>query len=85
MARKAVRFERRLELAMEGHRFFDLVRWGIADQVLNAYLAVEKTRRTYKSGSGGFIKGKNEYYPIPNRIIEIAAKGGNTLVQNPNY
>ncbi len=85
MARKAVRFERRLELAMEGHRFFDLVRWGIADQVLNAYLAVEKTRRTYKSGSGGFIKGKNEYYPIPNRIIEIAAKGGNALVQNPNY
>lgn len=34
-ARTAVRFERRLELAMKGHRFFDLVRWGIADQVLN--------------------------------------------------
>jgi len=85
MARKAVRFERRLELAMEGHRFFDLVRWGIADQVLNAYLAVEKTRRTYKSGSGGFIKGKNEYYPIPNRVLEIAAKDGNALVQNPGY
>ncbi|HVF80743.1 MAG TPA: RagB/SusD family nutrient uptake outer membrane protein [Flavisolibacter sp.] len=84
-ARKAVRFERRLELAMEGHRFFDLVRWGVADQVLNAYLAVEKTRRTYKNGSGGFIKGRNEYYPIPNRVKEIAAKNGNTLDQNPGY
>jgi hypothetical protein len=84
-ARKAVRFERRLELAMEGHRFFDLVRWGIADQVLNAYLAVEKTRRSYKTASGGFTKGKNEYYPIPNREIEIASVAGNTLEQNPGY
>ncbi len=33
-ARKALRFERKLELAMEGERFFDLVRWGIASQVL---------------------------------------------------
>jgi hypothetical protein len=85
LARKAVRFERRLELAMEGHRFFDLVRWGVADQVLNAYLAVEKTRRSYKQASGGFTKGKNEYYPIPNRVIEIAAKAGNILDQNPGY
>ncbi|MDB5208996.1 MAG: RagB/SusD domain protein [Flavisolibacter sp.] len=84
-ARKAVRFERRLELAMEGHRFFDLVRWGIADQVLNAYQAVERTRRTYKNGSGGFTKGKNEYYPISNRILEVANKSGNTVVQNPGY
>lgn len=84
-ARKAVRFERRLELAMEGHRFFDLVRWGIADQVLNAYVSVEKNRRSYLKSSGGFTKGKNEYYPIPNRVIEIAAKAGNTLQQNPGY
>ncbi len=84
-ARKAVRFERRLELAMEGHRFFDLVRWGVADQVLNTYWAVEKTRRSYKKASGGFIKGKNEYYPIPNRIIEVAGKAGNILDQNPGY
>ena len=35
-ARKAVRFERRLELAMEGQRFFDLVRWGIAATTINA-------------------------------------------------
>ena len=83
-ARKAVRFERRLELAMEGHRFYDLVRWSIADQVLTNYVNVEKTKRTYLT-SASFTKGKNEYYPISNRVIELAAKGGNTLVQNPGY
>lgn len=83
-ARQAVRFERRLELAMEGHRFYDLVRWGIADQVLGNYANVEKTRRSYLS-SAAFTKGKNEYYPISNRVIEVAAKGGNTLEQNAGY
>lgn len=85
MARKAVRFERRLELAMEGHRFFDLVRWGIAADVLNAYLVKEKDRRGYLKASGGFIKNKNEYYPLPNPVIEIAKKMGNDLQQNPGY
>lgn len=84
-ARNAVRFERRLELAMEGHRFFDLVRWGIAAETLNAYLQQEKERRGYLKASGGFIKGKNEYYPIPNPVIEIARKMGNNLDQNPGY
>ena len=46
-ARTAVRYERRLELAMEGQRFFDLRRWGIFQQVLNEYVATEKERRSY--------------------------------------
>jgi hypothetical protein len=73
MARTAVRFERRLELAHEGHRFFDLVRWGIAAETLNAYLATEKNKRVYKQ-TASFTKGKNEYFPIHTSIIDIAEK-----------
>jgi hypothetical protein len=47
-ARQAVRFERRLELAMEGQRFFDLVRWGIAEPTVNTFIAREKAARTVK-------------------------------------
>jgi hypothetical protein len=83
-ARNAVRFERRLELALEGHRFFDLVRWGVAAQVLTTYVTKEKTKRTYQT-TASFTAGKNEYYPIANRVIEIARKGGNTMEQNPGY
>jgi hypothetical protein len=84
-ARKAVRFETRLEFAMEGHRFFDLVRWGIADQTLNAYLAKEGEKRTYLR-AGRFTKGKNEYFPVPQQAIDNAFKNGAaTLIQNPAY
>ncbi|GAB2785118.1 RagB/SusD family nutrient uptake outer membrane protein [Rhabdobacter roseus] len=84
-ARKAVRFETRIELGMEGHRFFDLVRWGLADQVLNAYYAVEKAKRTYFNGVA-FTKGKHEYYPIPlQEIVNSQAAGKATLKQNPGY
>lgn len=80
-ARKAMQWERRLEFAMESPRFFDLVRWGIAAETLNAYLAVEKTRRTYLSAAV-FTKGRDEYYPIPQREINFT-KG--LYVQNPGY
>ncbi len=48
--RETIRKERRKELIFEGHRFFDLARWGIADQVLK---------------SKGYVKGRHEYFPVP--------------------
>lgn len=84
-ARKAVRFEMRLEFAMEGHRFFDLVRWGVADQVINNYLTVEKTKRLYLANAS-FVKGKHEIFPIPNQEILNSKKDGlPTLTQNTGY
>ncbi len=71
---KAVQFEQRLEFAMEGHRRFDLVRWGIADQTLNAYYPIESTKRIYLKGSQ-FAKGKHEYFPIPIQEILNSKKG----------
>ncbi|MDO1446037.1 RagB/SusD family nutrient uptake outer membrane protein [Rhodocytophaga aerolata] len=84
-ARKAVRFEERLEFAMEGERYFNLVRWGIAAPTLNAYLEKEKNLRTYLNNAQ-FIKGRHEYYPIPwSEIINTKVDGKDVLVQNPGY
>lgn len=80
-ARKALRFERKLELAMEGDRFFDLVRWGVAADVMNGYFAYEKTVRPYM-GNAKFTHGKDEYLPIPSSQIELSH---NVYQQNPNY
>ncbi|HJT73238.1 MAG TPA: RagB/SusD family nutrient uptake outer membrane protein [Chitinophaga sp.] len=63
-ARQALRWERRLEFAMEGNRFFDLVRWGIAAEYLNTYFAVEKTRSAHLNDAS-FRKGRDEYLPVP--------------------
>ncbi|RZK47274.1 MAG: RagB/SusD family nutrient uptake outer membrane protein [Pedobacter sp.] len=86
-ARKIVRFERKLELAMEGHRFFDLVRWGIADVVLNTeYFAKENVRRKSALEGSVFTKGKHEYLPIPEfAIARSILDGKETLKQNPGY
>ena len=70
-ARIALRAERRLEMAMEGHRFFDLVRWGIADTHMNNYLEVERTKRPYMKDAQ-FVAGKHEYFPIPQSEIDIS-------------
>ena len=78
---KALKFERRLEFGMEGPRFFDLVRWGEAEPVLNAYLAEEKTKRDFLANAQ-FTAGRDEYYPIPQREIDFT---GGVYVQNPGY
>jgi starch-binding outer membrane protein, SusD/RagB family len=83
-ARDAVRFERRLEFAMEEYRFYDLVRWGIADQVLNKYISKEKLHRTYLN-TAVFQKGRNEYFPVPIRIMDLAEKNGSKLTQTKGY
>lgn len=70
-ARQAVRFERRLELAMESNRYFDLRRWGIASKVLNKYFESECTSKYDNQEyakyleSAHYTPGKNEYWPVP--------------------
>jgi starch-binding outer membrane protein, SusD/RagB family len=80
-ARQALRWERRLEFAMEGHRFFDLVRWGIAAETLNGYFEVERTRRDYLR-DGLFRAGRDEYLPIPQQQIDFSE---GLYQQNPGY
>lgn len=85
-AQKAVRFERKIELAMEGHRFFDLVRWGTAEKEMNDFFAYQGSI-TNDVKNGHFISGKNEYYPIPQTQIDLSKnkEGGFNLKQNPGY
>ena len=63
-ARKVLRWERRLEFAMENCRFFDLVRWGIADTYINDYFKTESSKVQYLQ-TAKFKKGRDEYLPIP--------------------
>jgi hypothetical protein len=92
-AREAVRFERRLELGMEGHRFFDLQRYdngtGYMHDVLTAYIQHESHVPNFNAvvlSTAVFTKGKNEIYPIPQIQIDLSKSGSApVLKQNPNY
>ena len=78
-----LRHERRCELAMEGHRWFDIVRWNIAYETITAYEAGES--EAYKeqvARSGGFQKGKHEILPIPYDEILLNPE---KMEQNPYY
>lgn len=80
-ARKAVRFERRIELGMEGHRFFDLMRWGIVDETINTYFPNEE--RTIPGIDIGIrAQEKHNVFPIPLDAIDLSR---GTLVQNPEW
>jgi len=76
--RKAIHHERRVELAMEGHRWFDLVRWGVAKETMDAYKLTESAEA--KAQMAPFIAGKHELFPIPSQEIDL-----NPMTQNPNY
>ncbi len=74
--RKAIRHERRVELAMEGHRWFDLTRWGIAKETMDAYKSGESAEA--QQHMAAFIKGTHELFPIPSKEIDL-----NPMQQNP--
>ncbi|MFD1161244.1 RagB/SusD family nutrient uptake outer membrane protein [Hwangdonia seohaensis] len=80
-ARKALRWERRLEFAMEGSRFFDLVRWGIAEETLNKYYLEESEEVEYYEGAN-FNSGVEEYCPIPQAQINFSQ---DVYKQNKGY
>ncbi len=79
-ARQALRTEMRLEKAMEGERFYDLVRWGIAKETMNKYFDAEKDNRVYYQNAA-FDTGE-EYFPVP--VAQYNFSGG-IYVQNPGY
>lgn len=92
-ARAAVRFERKLEFGMEGHRFFDLVRWQVAATELNRILDYNggvsnpaiNNKRPYMT-QANFTAGKHEYFPIPQSAIDRSVSGGvANMTQNPGY
>lgn len=82
-ARDAVRFERKLELGMEGHRFYDLVRWGTVKAELDFYFALDGTLLPAALGGGAsFTPNKDELLPLPQNQIDLM---GGRLIQNPGY
>ncbi len=79
-ARTAVRFERRIELALEGHRFFDLVRWNIVKPTLESYYGFEGNYTNYLKGIT--IEPRDSYFPLPQNQID---RSRGILTQSPGY
>ncbi|HSL87172.1 MAG TPA: RagB/SusD family nutrient uptake outer membrane protein, partial [Bacteroidales bacterium] len=71
IAREAVRFERKLELGMEGHRFYDLVRWGVAKQELDFYFALDGQLLAAALGGSSFTTGRDELLPMPQNQVDL--------------
>jgi hypothetical protein len=93
-AREAVRMERRLELALEHHRYHDLQRYdkqlpGYMATTLNNFLEYRATIQGVSTNYVApylFIQGKHEYWPIPQEQIDLSVvNGSSVLIQNPGY
>ena len=82
VARKAVRFERKLELGMEGYRFYDLVRWGVDVAEINNYIKVDSKYLT-PMFEGAVYQAKHAILPIPQNQIDLT--GADILKQNAGY
>jgi tetratricopeptide (TPR) repeat protein len=91
-ARNAVRLERRIELAMEGHRMYDLRRWGTLEQTMNAYIAANNARpdtdpskRRYLS-QAFTVEAKHYAYPLPIVQVDLSVVDGQTMLkQNTGF
>jgi hypothetical protein len=85
-ARQAVQFERKLELAMEGHRFFDVVRWNTDVAEINAYLKYEAAPGRLPNTLGGSTyEKKHAILPIPQTEIDLVNVKDKIIIQNPGY
>lgn len=82
-ARAALRMERKLELSGEGHRFYDLVRWGVAPTELNDFITYESGFLSGAYAGATFSANQDEYLPIPQDEIDL--QGEDVLTQNPGY
>ena len=81
-AREAVRFERRVELGMEGHRLFDLRSWDVADQVISEYVTNETRTIDNFGPKMNAYQPQFDLMPIPLTSIDLS---GGILTQNPGY
>lgn len=81
-ARKAVRFERRVELGMEAHRYFDIRRWGVSVQVMNEYFTNEARTIGNFGQKVSPYTATHDLFPIPLGAIDLS---GGALSQNPGF
>ena len=84
-ALNAILFERGLEFGTEGHRFWDVTRFGRGEDIFNLYVETEKETYTLIKNAN-YVDAIDRYLPIPQEAIDNSRLGGvNTLTQNPGY